>query len=264
MYLRSTWILILGCSSFVLAQDQPKESLCNSASATTAAHKDGVVMQKVVLNGKWGSNEATAYLPDTEVAEGAVVFSHSAIRADSGASVDMLPFAFTLARAGAAVIVPHRTLSWYPVDRSTNREGAVVVCAEHWLIDHTRVFNNGEPTVNDEHVVVREGYGYVGPRLCDPAVASDCHYMTPFDVEDCSLKHYYRHNVWVPVGETEGGDNTNHILADGGLEAAQWLQRRLGLSQIQALASPKGNSRALEPPSPQRTAAENAEKTAGH
>lgn len=28
--------------------------------------------------------------------------------------------------------------------------------------------------VSEENIVVREGYGYVGPRLCDPAVAADC------------------------------------------------------------------------------------------
>ncbi len=51
------------------------------------------------------------YLPDKEIADGGVVFSHSAIHADTGASVDLLPFALTLARAGAAVVVPRRTLT---------------------------------------------------------------------------------------------------------------------------------------------------------
>jgi hypothetical protein len=94
------------------------------------------------------------------------VFSHSAIHADNGASVDLLVVALTLARAGAAVIVPKRTLTWMPQNRSTNREGAPVVCAGRWLVDHARVFNNGKPTVSEENIVVREGYGYVGPRLC--------------------------------------------------------------------------------------------------
>ena len=58
------------------------------------------------------------------------------------------------------------------------------------LIDHNKVFNNGEPTVNDDNSVVRLGYAYVGPRLCDPAAPSDCDYMSPFASEDCFLKHY--------------------------------------------------------------------------
>lgn len=113
----------------------------------------------IALSGKWGSNEATAYLPDKEIADGAIVFSHSAIHSDSG-SADLLPLALTLARAGAAVIVPKRTLIWPPADQSMNREGGVVICAEHWLIDHTRVFNNGNgmtKTVNDRNMLVREG-----------------------------------------------------------------------------------------------------------
>lgn len=196
-----------------------------------------MIIQKVVLSGEWGSNEATAYLPDKASAEGAVVFSHSAIHSDSGASMDLLPFALTLARAGAAVVVPRRSLTWPPSERSTNREGAAVICAQHWLVDHTKVFNNGEPTVDETNTVLREGYAYVGPGLCDPAIASGCKYTSPFDSEDCVLKHYCRQSVWVPVGETEGADNTNDILSDGGLKAVRWLQRQLKLAPIVAIAS---------------------------
>jgi hypothetical protein len=111
----------------------------------------------------------------------------------------------------------------------------VVICAEHWLIDHTKVFNNGEPTVNDKNIVVRHGYAYIGPRLCDPAVPSDCDLMSPFVSEDCTLKRYCRQSVGVPIGETEGGDNTRSIISDGGLETARWLQQQLGLAPIRAL-----------------------------
>jgi hypothetical protein len=223
-------------------EDQSKKNFCNGAAATTIGHDAGVIVEKVVLSGKWGRNEATVYLPAKEIADGAVVFSHSAIDSDTGALVDLLPFALTLAQAGAAVIVRQGTLKWLPIDRSANREGAAAICAEHWLIDHTRVFNDGEPTVNEQNIVVREGYAYVGPRLCDPAVASDCDYTDPFAWDDCALKHYCRPNVWVPVGETEGGDNTRGILSDGGLWAARSLERVLGLAQIGALASGKSAS----------------------
>lgn len=227
--------LVFFSASQVMAQAHPKSSLCNFGQPVTIAHDGGVVVQKVTLSGKWGSTDAMVYLPDKEIADGAVVFSHSAIHADTGASVDLLPFATTLAHAGAAVIVPQRTLVWLPTSPSENREGAPVICAEHWLIDHTKVFNNGEPTVNEENIVVREGYAYVGPNLCDPKVASDCNVTDPFISEDCSLKHYCLHSGWVPVGETEGGDNTNDILSDGGLKAARWLQRHLKLAPIEVL-----------------------------
>ena len=236
--MRSRWAasLLVFTASIALAEDPHGAELCNAASASTVDHDGGVIVQRVTLSGKWGRNEATVYLPEKEIAEGAVVFSHSSIHAD-GASTDLLPFALTLARAGAAVIVPERSLLWPPTDRSTNREGAVVICAEHWLVDHTKVFNNGEQTVNDENIVVRQGYGYVGPQVCDPAVPSDCHFMDPFNSEDCALKHYCRHSVWVPVGETEGGDNTVRIISDGGLQAARWLQRNLGLAPIRSLVA---------------------------
>jgi hypothetical protein len=184
--------LLILTASLSFAQNQVEEKFCDAASATTVGHDAGVIIQRVTLSGKWGSNSATVYLPDKEIPEGAVLFSHSAIQADGGLSVDLLPFALTLAHAGAVVIVPERSLLWLPTGRSTNREGAVVICAEHWLIDHTKVFNNGEPTVNDGNRVVRWGYAYVGPRLCDPAVPSDCDYMSPFASEDCFLKHYCR------------------------------------------------------------------------
>jgi hypothetical protein len=227
--------LLVLTASLSCAQNQSKEKLCDAASATTVGRDAGVIIQRVILSGKWGSNTATVYVPDKETAEGAVLFSHSAIHTDSGPSVDLLPFALTLAHAGAAVIVPERSLLWLPRDRSTNREGAVVICAEHWLVDHAKVFNNGEPTVNDDNRVVRWGYAYVGPRLCDPAVPSDCEYMSPFASEDCSLKHYCRPAVYVDVGETDGGDNTRSIVSDQGSRAANWLQKELGLSSIKSL-----------------------------
>jgi hypothetical protein len=133
--------LLLCCALAGFAQDQGTENLCNPASTTAVDHHGGVITQTVALSGKWGSNEATAYLPDKEIADGAVVFSHSAIHSDSGGSADLLPFALTLARAGAAVIVPKRTLIWPPADQSMNREGGVVICAEHWLIGYESIMH---------------------------------------------------------------------------------------------------------------------------
>src|SRR6202021_1179284 len=100
---------LLVCSaSLLLAQNQSEEKLCYSAPpATTVGHDDGVTVQKIVLSGTWGSNEATVYLPDKEIADGAVVFSHSGIHSDSGASIYLMTFAAPLAHAGAAVIFPH-------------------------------------------------------------------------------------------------------------------------------------------------------------
>jgi hypothetical protein len=198
-------------------------------------------LQAVVLTGKWGTTEATAYLPDKEIADAGVVFSHSAIHSDSGASVDLLALALTLAQAGAAVIVPHRTLVWPARDPWANREGAVVICAEHWLIEHTKVFNSGKgmvKTVDGKDVVVREGYGYVGPALCNPSVNSYCELTTPFTFDDCGYTRYCRTSfLQVQIGENDPADATNDFLSARGLREAQWLQKHLGLAPIGALVT---------------------------
>ena len=235
---------LLVCSaSPLLAQNQSDEKLCDSAPpATTVSHDGAVIVQKIVLSGTWGSSDATVYLPDKEIADGAVVFSHSAIHSDSGASLDLMTLAATLAHAGAAVIIPQRALLLPATDQWMNREGGVVICAEHWLIDHTKVFNEGKGTVqmvNGTNVVVREGYGYVGPALCSPSVTSYCEHTGPFTFDDCGYTRYCSTSaVYVPIGEINGGDNTNHLLSTGALREAQWLQKQLGLIPIGALASP--------------------------
>ena len=222
--------LLICSASPLLAQNQSDEKLCYSAPpATTVSHDDGVIVQKIVLSGTWGSNDATVYLPDKEIADGAVVFSHSAIHSDSGASLDLMTLAATLAHAGAAVIIPQRTLLLPATDQWMNREGGVVICAEHWLIDHTKVFNEGKGAVqmvNGTNVVVREGYGYVGPALCSPSVTSYCEHTGPFTFDDCGYTRYCRTSiVGVRIGEILGGDDTSDVLSKGGLREAQWLQR---------------------------------------
>lgn len=227
MRVRLTVIVAVLAPSMAAAQDK----LCDSARASTVTRGAGVTVQKVTLSGKWGSNSATIFLPDKEIAVGGVVLSHSAIHSES-ISVDLLPFALTLARAGAAVIVPDRTLSWPPATATTNREGAAVTCAAHWMVENVRVLNDGVPLTNENRVVIRQGYGYVGPRVCNPDVADHCRLDVPF-----GSSGYVRQTVWVPVGETEGGDNTGGMLSTGGLQPAQWLQRMLGLAPIEAIVA---------------------------
>ena len=127
-----------------------------------------------------------------------------------------------------------------------NREGGVVICAEHWLIDHTKVFNNGKgmtKTVDDKKIVVREGYGYVGPTLCDPSISAYCERTGPFTFDDCGYTRSCRTSLTeVPIGETIGGDATDRVLSTGGLKEVQWLQKQLGLAPIGALLRPTSGS----------------------
>ena len=175
-----------------------QNALCDSAKAVTVNREAGVTLQKVTLSGRWGNNSATIFLPDKEIVEGAVVLSHSVIHAAPATSVDLRPFALTLARAGAAVIVPDRTLTWPPTTSTTNREGAAVTCAAHWMVNNVKVVNDGAPLANEHRVVIRQGYDYVGPLVCDPDVVDHCRLYKPFDSSD-----YYRYSVWIPIGQTK-------------------------------------------------------------
>ena len=100
------------------------------------------------------------------------------------------------------------------------------------MVENVKVVNDGMPLTNENRAVIRQGYGYVGPRVCDPDVADHCRLYIPF-----GSSGYYRDAVWVPVGETEGGDNTSGMLSTSGLHSAQWLQRMLGLAPIEAIVA---------------------------
>jgi hypothetical protein len=199
-------------------------NLCNPAKASTVDQASGIVVQKVSLSGSWGSNIATVFLPDQEIAEGAVLFSHSTIH-ENGVSVDLTPLALTLAGAGATVIVPERAIEWPPTDERTNREGAVVICAANWLRENAKLRNNGKQLTDKDNIVIRVGYGYVGPRICAPTSTRDCVLTSPFSwpSQHGGIK---ADAAYVPLADPTGSV---------GLGAARWLARWLGLREINHL-----------------------------
>ena len=72
---------------------------------------------------------------------------------------------------------------------------------------------------------------------------SDCNRTSPFTFpEDSVLKPYNRPSVWVPVGQTVGGDNARSILFYGGLRVSRWLQREPGLAPIRELVAAPSSS----------------------
>jgi len=225
----STVALLVCTAALGFSQDERNDIVCNSTPASTVGHEAHVIVQRVVLTGPWGRNEVTAYLPEN-VAESAVLFSHSAIHADSGESADLRLLARKLAQAGAAVVVPERTLIWSPEDWATNRAGAPVICAHRWLVDHVKVVKGGEPDTDENRGIVRYGYAYVGPRLCDPAAVAVCRYTMPDNWDCVSRKRQCQPTLWVPVGETEGGDSTLRMLSGEALQSVQWLEGRVRLS----------------------------------
>jgi len=120
-------VLLIAC--FAYAQDD----LCRPPTVSIISQGPRLTVKKVTLNGPWGNNDATALFPAKDrSAKGGVVFSHSKINWNEGTR-DMFPMAITLAVAGAAVILPNRTLTWLPTEDAMNREGAVVICATRWL-----------------------------------------------------------------------------------------------------------------------------------
>jgi len=248
-------LLLVLSASIATAQFQGNDAFCDHASAVTVNHDSGVIIQELTLRGKWGQNPATVYLPESGLAQAAVVFSHSAIYSD-GATTDLLPFAFTLARAGAAVIVPDRTLLRHtnpqqPIRFSTNREPEPVMCASRWLMDNSKLVNQGA-SVKEENGTIRVwDYVYVGPELCDLNLVCNLFGDTalmPFLSE--RHKYGYSEILWVPMGEPrsrrqsseehEAGDILKRTISDKGLQAAQWIQKKTRLAPITALApSPK-------------------------
>ncbi len=98
------------------------------------------------------------------------------------------------------------------------------------MVENVKMVSDGMPLTNENGIVIREGYAYVGPRVCDPEVTGHCRLSLPFGAIRSTA-------VWVPVGETGGGDNTNGMLSTGGLHSAQWVQRMLGLAPINAIAA---------------------------
>ena len=230
--------VVLG-ASLALAQDR----LCTNATESSVDRADGIIAEKVTLNGSWGTNVATFLRPDKDIVQSAIVFSHSDIHPDGRSSVSLLPLAMTLARAGSAVIIPERTLNWLPKDESMNREGGIVLCAAHWIVEHTKVINQGEPVRSDHHIV-KWGYAYWGPVLCDPQ-SPDCHHgVMPFNDEPQPKSIHDRVAFWVPVGVVENSETTNRIISDGGLRVVKRLQQQLGLAPMQTIVSPGESSAA--------------------
>jgi hypothetical protein len=231
--------LSLLCFAAILAygQDQGSEKFCLSGFATTVNQQPSVIVQRVVLSGTWGTGSIVIYRPNKESADGAVLLSHSAIRNDSG-STDLLPLAWTLAQAGAAVIVPVQSLVWPSRDPLTNHDGAVIACAGQWLFEHVKVSKNDRAGVSDKDSAGRVPYAYVGPRVCDPTVTSRCDLRTPFTSQNCLIERNCRDHIWVPMGEPDDEDNTDRIIKDSGLKAASRIQQHLGLAPIYAITTP--------------------------
>jgi hypothetical protein len=131
-YVVTVFLVGLAAISAAAQDGSRTQMLCRNSVASTIDQGAGVTVQTVTLAGDWGRNEATVFLPDRELAQGGIVFSHSKISWND-AETDLIPAALALARAGAAVIVPsHHDLGIRRIVRPIVTVRSLV-CAQRWL-----------------------------------------------------------------------------------------------------------------------------------
>ena len=142
-YSLSAVVLLLSLSA--AAAEKPKDQVCSITGAVTVEHRDRVTVQTISFldMAPLASGEkrevvnAHVYLPDGDGPFPIILFSHSAIHSSKGTS-DLLPYAFAMARGGAASIVLDRTIQWEPYDEAANKDASVMDCASHWLATNVK------------------------------------------------------------------------------------------------------------------------------
>ena len=185
-----------------------------SIKTSAIERRDGLRVQ--ILSLSVGSQAATArvYFPDVQHKVAAVVFSHSRIKSDQG-ETDLLPFAESVARAGAAVVVLDRTLFWRTGDDpEINRGGgAIVVAAEDWVLAQENVdFSR---------------FAYVGPRFHNP---NEDDALQTFKSKQSPSQHG---PDWVPLGEPNG-DSTRFLVDPNRRQrVGRFLEQDLQLDVVQ-------------------------------
>jgi hypothetical protein len=137
-------IFTLGFFFLALAVGTNAQSLppCTTGTATLLAHRDGVTVERILFTDISGKKPVVvsthAFVPDSSGPMPGVAMSFAAIQGDDMLT-DLLPFAWTLARAGAASIVIDRAVKWRPLDDDANRSPSVMYCAVRWLMSHANL-----------------------------------------------------------------------------------------------------------------------------
>jgi hypothetical protein len=103
--------------------------------------------------------------------------------------------------------------------------------------------------INDRDILVRECYGYVGPRLCDPSTSLSCQLAGPFTVDYPLLSHEHRVGPsWGNGGKRQySSHNACHptpcvriVLASLGLELRRPPTTRNSTRPAEARTMPHG------------------------
>lgn len=173
--------------------------------------RDGVTVQRVSFTDVSGKVpvevSAHVFIPDNSGTVAGIAFSFSAIQ-NWDTRTDLLPLAWTLARAGAASIVLDRAIKWGPLDDAANLAPSVMYCASHWLLSHANV---------DRDRLARAGLYSWG---------EDCDYAT----RRCWTSHYSM--GFGQTGEAEFRNTQALMTAKGQLLMARSAQKELRLSEI--------------------------------
>jgi hypothetical protein len=145
-----------------------KEQQCSIGEVSTVEHRDGVTVRTVsfveVAPATWSQPDPDAkpfvpsnkrvtahvYIPDSAEPAPAILFSHSGIHTYQG-TTSLLPFAFAMARAGAASIVMDRAIQWEPYDEAANTDTSVMDCASRWLLSEVKIDISHIATAGNYH-----------------------------------------------------------------------------------------------------------------
>jgi len=184
------------------------DALAQSVKVSAVSAHDGVTVKSLTISTSSEHTVAYLYLPQESHKVAAVVFSHARIKS-AQSDVDLLPFAESVAKAGAAVIVLNRVLDWRPGDEVdvNRRGGGLVLTAETWLLSQDNVDGSR--------------FAYVGPRFHNPTLN-----------DELTLSSPDRSPAWVPLGEPRG-DGTGLVVDPKRISVvSQFLQRNLQLEIV--------------------------------
>jgi hypothetical protein len=121
---------------------QSQAPRCRTGGSSLIEHSDGVTVLRVSFTDISGkapvSTSAHAFVPDSSDPVAGIAVSFAAIQ-DWDKRTDLLPFAWALARAGAASIVLDRAIQWGPLDDAANLASSVMSCASEWLMSHANL-----------------------------------------------------------------------------------------------------------------------------
>jgi hypothetical protein len=184
---------------------------CKTGGSSVIEHRNGVTVQHVsftdVSNKRPVEVSAHVFIPDGSEAVAGVAMTFAAIQSWD-TRTDLLPFAWTLARAGAASIVLDRAIQWEPLDDEANLAPSVMYCASRWLLSHANLDRNRLATAGL--------YGW----------GDDCDYST----SRCCTSHYGM--GFGQTGRAEYQNTEQMMTLKGQLRMAVEAQKQLHLSRI--------------------------------